>query len=147
MIQNIRDVLQLKTAEDVLRTGLEYNDDVRDYLTPLEQLLERSILHGDPVKLEQHMADVEAWRGRVARQLYLVSAVVEYGKSNRFALASGKGVTEAIRDGYRRSFLWPWTAVESYLEELIACVDSRVNLCKKKLYMEVDGHRTARYVA
>lgn len=147
MLQNIRDILGLKTPEDVLKTGLDYSDDLKRHLEPLEKLLAKSILHGDPAKLEQHMAEVESWRDRVARQLYIVSAVVEYGKSNRFALGQGKGVTESIRDGYRRSFLWPWTAAEEYLGHLIDSIDSRVNLCKKKLYMELEAVKVIRNVA
>jgi len=43
------------------------------------------------------------------------------------------------------SWLVGFSALQSYLEGLIDCIDSRVNLAKKVLGIEVDGGQSDRY--
>lgn len=84
----------------------------------------------------QHMAFVEAWRNRVARYLYLVDGFVSYSKSSQFSLPVEKGTTEAVRDAWKKTLCGPFEAVQRRLENLIESIDSRVNMCKKKVGME-----------
>jgi len=134
MVGNIRDVLKIKTPEDMYKAFHHFEIELDQHLIPLDELLDKNILSGDVTDMEGHMAAVECWRNRASKYLYLADAFVEYAKSQRFAL--GGNVTDAMRRQYEKTLSGPCVALQRRLENLIDNIDSRVNLCKKRMGVE-----------
>jgi hypothetical protein len=151
VVGSIREILNIQTAEALQLAFLKYDEDLEGFLRPLDHVLDKNILSGDVPDILQHMTWVESWRNRVSKQLSIVTGFVEYAKSSRFALARGSGITDTVRDQYRKTLAGPFQALQVRLENLVDSIDSRVNMCKKKLGMEgsVEGVRnnTSRFAA
>jgi hypothetical protein len=149
VVGSIREILKIETPEQLQLAFIQYEADLEDKLRPLENVLDKNILSPDVPDILQHMTWVESWRNRVARHLYVVSGFTEYAKSSRFALPVDRGTTETIRDQWKKTLCGPYQAMQARLENLIESIDSRVNLCKKKLGMEFDGEkqRSSRFAA
>lgn len=85
------------------------------------------------------MCYVESWRDRVTKYNALTSAFVEHAKSTYFVLPPGKGITAVDKEAHQKKLLAGFVGLRCYTEELIKSVDSRVNLCKKLMGIELDG--------
>jgi hypothetical protein len=139
MVGSIREILKIVTPEQLQAAFLQFETELWDRIKPLEAVLEKNIMSPDVPSTLQHMAYVESWRNRIARHLYLTDGFVSYAKSSQFALPVEKGTTEAVRDAWKKTLCGPFEAVQRRLENLIETIDSRVNMCKKKIGMESEG--------
>lgn len=136
MVGSIREILKIVTPEQLQAAFSQFEGELAERVKPLDAVLEKNIMSPDVPSTFQHMAFVEAWRNRVARYLYLVDGFVSYSKSSQFSLPVEKGTTEAVRDAWKKTLCGPFEAVQRRLENLIESIDSRVNMCKKKVGME-----------
>ena len=141
MVGSIREILKIETPDKLRAAFVQLECDLEEKLDIIEAALERNILSPDVPDTMVHMSYIESWRNRIARYLYLVDGFVNYAKSSQFALPAEKGVTEAVRDAYKKSLCGSYEAMQRRLENLIDGIDSRVNMCKKKLGMEFDGEK------
>ena len=143
MVGSIREILKIETPEELQTAFGKLEQDLTERLKYVEQALDKNILSTDVQDIQQHMSYVESWRNKVGRYLYLVDGFVAYAKSSQFALPVEKGNTEAVRDAYKKLLAGPYEAMQRWLENLLDSIDSRVNLCKKKLGLEgsVEGVR------
>jgi hypothetical protein len=144
MVGSIREILQIKTSDELQGAFIKYEEGLDKMLEGLERDLAKDILTPDVTDILKHMTHVESRRVVVAKQLYLVTGFTEYAKSSRFALPPGRGTTETVRDQWKKTLAGPFSALQIRLEHLIAGIDSRVNMCKKKLGLEgsVEGVRS-----
>ena len=149
MVGSIREILKITTSEQLQAAFLQFETELWDRIKPLEAVLEKNIMSPDVPSTLQHMAYVESWRNRITRYLYLADGFVSYAKSSQFALPVEKGTTEAVRDAWKKTLCGPFEAVQRRLENLIETIDSRVNMCKKKVGMEdaVESNRSSRFAA
>ena len=138
MVGSIREILKIETPDKLRAAFIQLEQDLEEKLCLIEGALERNILSPDVPDIMQHMAYVESWRSRIGRYLYLVDGFVSYAKSSQFALPASKGVTEIVRESYKKSLSGPFEAMQRRLDNLIDGVDSRVNMCKKKVGMETE---------
>lgn len=143
MVGSIREILNIKTSDELQEAFLKYEEDIDEDIRPLENALRKNILSPDVPDILQHMCWVETWRIRVAKQLYLASGFTEYAKSSRFSLPPGQA-TEFVRDQWKKTLSGPFQSLQVRLENTVAAIDSRVNMCKKKLGLEgsVEGVRS-----
>jgi len=141
MIGNIKEILALKTVEDMKTAFESFDTKLEERLLPLEKLLETSILSADVTSLQLHMTEVESFRSRVVKLLSFATGFVQHAKSSEFLPAKEKGISELDRDAFQRGIAAGFAAWACRLEGYIDCIDSRCNLCKKLLGIEVDGIR------
>lgn len=141
MVGSIREILKIKKPESLAAAFEQLEQDMEERLKGLENELDKNILSSDVIDTMKHMTWVESWRNKVSRYQYLVSGFVEYSKSSQFSMPAEKGVTEAVRDAWKKSLSGPYVALQSRLDNLIESIDSRVNVCKKVLGTEMDGEK------
>jgi hypothetical protein len=141
MVGSVRELLQIKTPEDLQAAFVEFEEGLEGELAELKNVLDQNILSTDRVASAEHAGYVESYRDQVSRYLYLAAGFVEHAKSSDFLLPSGPGVTDSVRDAWKRKMAGPWVALQLRLEHLIDSIDSRVNLVKKSLETEVRGER------
>lgn len=147
-MQSIKDVFKIDTVEALTAARDQFEDEITSKLKPLVDKLEQNILSVDVVSIETHMAFVESWRSRLVRIHSLASAFTDHAKDSTFLAAKTNGdtekpikISEIERDAHRRKLSGGFTALQVYLEGLIDSVDSRVNLSKKVLGIEIDAPR------
>jgi hypothetical protein len=139
MVGSIREILKIETAEALQAAFAQLEVDMTAQLSNVDGALAKNILSPDVPDILQHMTYVECWRNRVAKYLYLVDGFVSYSKSSQFSLPVEKGTTETVREAYKKTLAGPYEAMQRRLDNLIDAIDSRVNMCKKKVGMEADG--------
>lgn len=143
-MQSIREIFKIDSVESLNAARDQFETEIEIKLQPLVDKLEQNILSSDVVSIEQHMAYVESWRARLVRYHALASGFTDHAKDSTFLTAkladeTSKRVPEIERDAYRRKLSGGFSALQSYIEGMIDSVDSRVNLCKKVLGIEVDA--------
>lgn len=139
MISTIRQILEITKEVDLTAQFGDFEDGINATLAPLQTQLSKDVRSVDVPILINHMTDVERWRERSVRFLALASAFESHCKSDVFLLPKGKGVTDFDRTAYQRKLTSGFTGLVIYLEGVIYCLDSRVNLCKKLLGLEDGG--------
>jgi hypothetical protein len=146
-MQSIREVFGINSVEALTAARDQYESEITAKIQPLVDKLEQNILSSDVVSIEQHMAYVESWRARLVRYHALASAFTDHAKDSTFLAAKGTGegdvkrIPEIERDAFRRKLAGGFAAIQLYLEGMIDSIDSRVNLCKKVLGIEIDAPR------
>lgn len=130
-MNKIDDLLSIQDVEALHQALRDFDQELRDEMKPLEDLLAINVLSPDNVSLALHCAEVERWRGRLSKILAFASGFVEYSKSSQFNIPKQQGVTEFDREGFKRRNSAGFTILQKWVEELMQSVDSRVNLCKK----------------
>jgi len=147
-MQSIKEIFKINSVEELTAARDQFEGEINEKVAPLVAALEKNILSSDVASLETHMAYVESWRARLVRFHSFASAFTDHAKDSTFLsskLTDGTGeakrIPEIERDAYRRKLSGGFAALQSYLEGLIDCVDSRVNLAKKVLGIEVDAPR------
>jgi hypothetical protein len=141
MGESINEALVISSIDEIRKCCKEFDDQLTEKYDPLRKMLEQNILSSDVVSIELHMCQVEAWRVKVVWDMGRAAALTERAKSSAFLPAKSKELTEIDRDAFRRGLAAGFVAWKERLEGLIDCVDSRVNLCKKKLFIEAEGFR------
>jgi hypothetical protein len=140
MVTKIKDILAMIDTKDMIAELGHFEDRLDVTLAPLQTLLEKDIRDNpEPGELMDHMTDVERWRERTVRFLSVANTFLEHCKSDHFKLKSGKGITEFDRKSYQKNLTAGFQGMQTYLEGLVYCIDSRVNLCKRVLGIEFDG--------
>jgi len=156
-MQSIKEIFSINTAEALNAARDQFEAEINERVQQLVDKLNQNILSSDVASIEQHMAYVESWRARLVRYLSFASAFTDHAKDSTFLVSkwtSGNGIEDATdapkklseteRDAIRRKLAGGFAALQTYLEGLIDCVDSRVNLAKKVLGIEVDApHKKA----
>lgn len=145
----IKEIFKINTPDELTAARDQFEVEIDTKIASLVVALEQNILSSDVVSIERHMAYVESWRARLVRYHSFASAFADHAKDSTFLAAKStssdgekeKRTPEIERDAYRRKLAGGFTAMQSYLEGLIDCVDSRVNLSKKVLGIEIDAPR------
>lgn len=146
-MQSIKEIFTINSVEELTAARDQFEGEINEKITPLVAALEKNILSSDVASLETHMAYVESWRARLVRFHSFASAFTDHAKDSTFLSSKttdgteSKRVPEIERDAYRRKLSGGFSAMQTYLEGLIDCVDSRVNLAKKVLGIEIDAPR------
>ncbi len=147
-MQSIKEIFTINSVEELTAARDQFEGEINEKITPLVAALEKNILSSDVASLETHMAYVESWRARLVRFHSFASAFTDHAKDSTFlsskttdGAGEAKRIPEIERDAYRRKLSGGFAAMQSYLEGLIDCVDSRVNLAKKVLGIEIDAPR------
>lgn len=146
-MQSIREIFKINTVEELNGARDQFEDELQIKIQPLVDKLDQNILSSDVASLEQHMAYVESWRARLVRYHALASAFTDHAKDSTFLTSKitdgeqAKRIPEIERDAFRRKLAGGFAALQQYLEGMIDCVDSRVNLAKKVLGIEIDAPR------
>lgn len=143
MISSVREIREVNDEVKLLEMEQQFHRDLDDTLEPLLDLLDRNI-RTSPAETDMHVFLVERWRGKLVRYLSLATAFVEHSKSESFLRKKEKGITDTDREAHKRQVSAGFVAQAILLEGLITCVDSRVNLCKKLVGIEVDGAKYGR---
>lgn len=143
-MQSIREIFKINTVEELNAARDQFEQEINTKIQPLVDKLNQNILSSDVVSIEQHMAYVESWRARLVRYHALASAFTDHAKDSTFLAAkssdeNAKRIPEIERDAFRRKLSGGFAALQDYLEGLIDSIDSRVNLSKKVLGIEVDA--------
>ena len=139
MANNIREILALKTVEDMENALRSFDEKVIERLKPLDELLDTNILSSDIVSIQLHMTVVESFRARVVRLLAFAAGFVQHAKDSTFLPEKSKERSELDREAFQRHIAAGFIAWQTQLEGYVDCIDSRVNLAKKLLGLEVDG--------
>lgn len=143
----ISEIFKINTTEALNAARDQFEQEVNTKLSPLVDKLNQNILSSDVVSIEQHMAYVESWRARLVQYHSLAAAFTDHAKDSTFLVAKSIGeghpskISELERDAFRRKLYGGFSAIQQNLEGLIDCIDSRVNLAKKVLGIEVEGSR------
>lgn len=137
MISSVREIRGVNEEQTLLEMEAQFDSDLREFLEPLQGLLDQDILPLDPVSLRKHVIAVEMWRDQTVRLLSLASAFVLHGKGEIFRLAKGQGVTEDAQAAHQRHLTAGFEALAGLLKGTIASIDSRTMLGKK--LMDVDS--------
>jgi len=147
-MKSIKEIFKINSIEELTAARDQFEGEINERISPLVAALEKNVLSSDVASLEQHMAYVESWRARLVRFHSFASAFTDHAKDSTFLSSKttditgeSKRIPEIERDAYRRKLSGGFSAIQSYLEGLIDCVDSRVNLAKKMLGIEVDAPR------
>lgn len=141
MANNIREILALKTVEDMENALRSFDEKVIERLKPLDELLDTNILSSDIVSIQLHMTEVESFRARVVRLLAFAAGFVQHAKDSTFLPEKSKERSELDREAFQRHIAAGFIAWQTQLEGYVDCIDSRVNLAKKLMGLEVDGFR------
>lgn len=146
-MQSIKDIFKINTVEELNAARDQFEQEINSKVESLVVKLEQNILSSDVASIEQHMAYVESWRARLVRYHAFASAFTDHAKDSTFLAAKttvdgeAKRIPEIERDAFRRKLSGGFSALQLYIEGLIDCVDSRVNIAKKVLGIEVDAPR------
>lgn len=147
-MQSIREIFKITTVEELNAARDQFESELDIKTAALVDKLDQNVLSSDVSSIEQHMAYVESWRARLVRYHSFASAFTDHAKDSTFLAskttngdAEGKRIPEIERDAFRRKLAGGFSALQSLLEGLIDCIDSRVNLCKKVLGIEIDAPR------
>jgi len=147
-MQSIREIFKITTVEELTAARDQFEQELESRIQPLVDKLDQNVLSSDVASIEQHMAYVESWRARLVRYHSFASAFTDHAKDSTFLAAKTtngdlevKRIPEIERDAFRRKLSGGFSALQSHLEGLIDCIDSRVNLCKKVLGIEIDAPR------
>lgn len=147
-MQSIKDIFKIDTVEALNAARDQFEGEITSRLQPLVDKLDQNILSTDVTSIETHMAFVESWRARLVKIHALASAFTDHAKDSTFLAAKTNGdsekpikISEIERDAHRRKLSGGFQALETYLEGLIYSIDSRVNLSKKVLGIEIDAPR------
>src|SRR5258708_32475856 len=147
-MQSIKEVFHINTVEALNAARDQFESELETKLAGLLKALEQNILSSDVASIEQHMAYVESWRARLVRYHALASAFTDHAKDSTFLPAKNCGDGEKVlrtpeieRDAYRRKLAGGFSALQTYMEGLIDSVDSRFNLARKGLAIEIDAQR------
>jgi hypothetical protein len=146
-MQRIRDIFNINTVEELNAARDQFEQEINTKVEPLVAKLNQNVLSSDVASIEQHMAYVESWRARLVQYHSLASAFTDHAKDSTFLAAKTNGeenakrIPEIERDAFRRKLSGGFSALQGYLEGLIDSIDSRVNLAKKVLGIEVDAPR------
>lgn len=147
-MQSIKEIFNINTVEALNAARDQFESELDAKLNPLIEKLQSNVLSTDVTSIETHMAFVESWRARCVRYHALASAFTDHAKDSTFLAAKTNGdadkpvkVSEIERDAHRRKLAGGFAALQTYLEGLIDSIDSRVNLSKKVLGIEVDAPR------
>lgn len=137
-------ILALVKEEDLLTELSKFEDSIYASARPLRELLSKDIRSTDVVSTLDHMTEVERWRERVCRWNGLAVCFVDHCKSDHFLVPKEKGVTDVDRAAYQKRLMAGFVGLQSWLEGLIYCIDSRVNLAKKLVGIDEQGTRSTR---
>lgn len=143
----VSDIFKINTVEALNAARDQFEQELDTKTSPLVDKLDQNILSSDVASIEQHMTYVESWRARLVRYHSLASAFTDHAKDSTFLAAKSsdevntKRIPEIERDAYRRKISGGFAALQVRLEGLIDCVDSRVNIAKKILGIEIDAPR------
>ena len=141
----ISEIFTIDTPEALMAARNHFEEKLHETLTPLVKELESNILSTDVASIEAHMALVESWRSRLVKYHAFASAFCDHAKDSTFLQDKTTDgdkpvkITEIERDAYRRKLSSGFAALQTLLEGYIDSVDSRVNLAKKVLGIEVIG--------
>jgi hypothetical protein len=138
-VKSIRDIQKLINSVDLLEAFNAFESEFETSTKTLCEELDKSILSTDITTISTHMAFVESWRQRIVRYSALASAFYEHSKSSVFLMPKAKGVSDLDRDANRRTHSAGFAGLVKRLDGLVDCIDCRVNLCKKVLYVEAEG--------
>lgn len=141
MIGNIKEILALKTPDDMSNALQSFDTELENRLSPLEKLLETNILSSDVTSIQLHMTEVESFRVRVVRLLAFSAGFVQHAKDSTFLPEKSRERSELDRDAFQRKIAAGFVAWQLRLEGYIECIDSRVNLAKKLMGLDADGYR------
>jgi hypothetical protein len=136
MISTIRQILEITKEADLKTEFGEFEDSITENLHPLVVLLGKDVRTTEVSSILDHMTGVEKWREKVVRYLSLATAFHGHAKSDHFIVVKTKGQTEFDRSSYQKKLTCAFDGIEVYLEGLLYCLDSRVNVCKKLLGAE-----------
>lgn len=139
MISSIREIRGVNDQETLLEMENQFDKDIHASLQPLVKLLDANVMPLDQVSLQNHMTSVESWRSRVVRLLSLSTSFVQHSESEGFRLKKEKGVTGDDQDAHKKHMCAGFKGMTVLLEGLVDCIDSRVNLCKKLVDVDVRG--------
>lgn len=143
----ISEIFSINTPEALTAARDKFEEDLHAKIAPLVTQLESNILSTDVATIETHMAYIESWRSRIVSYHSLASAFCDHAKDSTFLQAkftegdNPVKLSEIERDAYRRKLSGGFVALQVLLEGYIDCIDSRVNLAKKVLGIEVDAPR------
>jgi hypothetical protein len=143
-MQSIKNIFKITTVDELNAAREQFEQELDIKLQPLVIKLDQNILSQDVSSIEQHMAFVESWRATLVQYYSLASAFTDHAKDSTFlpAKTDGEGTKrtpEIERDAFRRKLSGGFTALQLRLEGYIDCIDSRVNLSKKVLGIEVEA--------
>ncbi len=144
MISSRGEIVKITKEDELMKEFAEFETQLELDISHLQIALSKMPLSSDVPKLETHMAFVESWRERIARRLSFVICFLQHAKSHHFLLKkTSKYVTADDRTAYQKSLTAAMESWSNYLENLIDCIDSRVNEVKKLLGVEseVGGRR------
>jgi len=146
-MQSIREIFNITSVEALNAARDQFEVELTSKLKPLVDALDKNILSSDVAAIETHMAYVESWRARLVRYHAFASAFTDHAKDSTFLTSKTNDdgekvvkVPEIERDAYRRKLSGGFAALQGYLEGMIDSVDSRVNLAKKVLGIEVNDN-------
>lgn len=139
MIGTIAQILKITKEEDLISEFEAFESSLHTELIELRSKLSQSILSTEAGHIQQHMAYVEAWRDRVTKYNALATAFAEHAKSSYFLLPTSKEVKTIEKEAHQKKLLAGFIGLRTYTEELIKSVDSRVNIAKVLLRVEVGG--------
>lgn len=143
----ISEIFSINTPEALVAARDKFEEDLNAKIAPLVLQLESNILSTDVATIETHMAFIESWRSRLVKYHALASAFTDHAKDSTFLQAKfAEGdkpikISEIERDAYRRKLSGGFAAIQTLLEGYIDSIDSRVNLAKKVLGIEVTEFR------
>jgi hypothetical protein len=149
----ISEIFSISSPEALTAARDQFEEDLNAKIAPLIAQLESNVLSSDVASIETHMAFIESWRSRVVKYHALASAFCDHAKDSTFLVSKWttetgaeeagpvKKLSEIERDAYRRKLSGGFAAIQVYLEGIIDSIDSRVNLAKKVLGIEIDAPR------
>jgi len=147
MVNRIQDILDIKETQKFLDTFKAFSIQLEAAIAPLLDLLALNLSTGDVSSTVRHMSTVESWRVKVTRYHGFAAAFSEHARSSQFLIPKSKDITEKDREANMKSLTAGPQALQMMLSNLLGCIDSRVNLCKKLLGMESDSAGVYRKVA
>jgi len=143
----ISEIFSISSPDALVAARDKFEEDLNAKIAPLVTQLEANILSTDVATIETHMAFIESWRSRLVKYHALASAFTDHAKDSTFLVSkTTEGdkpikISEIERDAYRRKLSGGFAALQTLLEGYIDSIDSRVNLAKKVLGIEVDAPR------
>lgn len=145
-MRSIRDVMAIAKVEDLQEAMVRFDRELEERLEPLHKHLDADLLSSDVTSMQMHMTYVESWRNRLVQYLSLVTAFIEHAKSSVFLPVKNKEqkISELERDAFRRKLCGGFVAMQRRLEGMVDCVDSRTNLAKKILGIEIESPNAGR---
>lgn len=143
-MQSIKEIFKITTIEELNAARDQFEQELHTKLYPLTAKLDQDILSSDVASIEQHMSFVESYRARLVQYFSLATAFANHAKDSTFLPAktdgeNAKRTPEIERDAFRRKLAGGFSALEVRIEGYIDCIDSRVNLSKKILGIEVEA--------